>query len=196
MKYNLQQDVMPTLQYTARRSEKSSTDHTRFILHITIIHCSITLQWNHNEHHGVSNRQPHGCLLKRLFRRRSKKTSKRHLTGLCEGNFPVTSEFLAWRASNVENVSTWWCHHVSVPDVSDIYHCLPHPNDCRPMCSTGNTAYRIGTRNPIILHYMIIEFKFYQHWSTIIKLSVNQAVQSRWEVIKIIYFITPPRTLI
>ena len=32
-----------------------------------------SLQWRHNDHDGVSNRQPHGCLLNRLFRRRSKK---------------------------------------------------------------------------------------------------------------------------
>ena len=32
-----------------------------------------TLHWRHNDH--VSNHQPHGCLLNRLFRRRSKKTS-------------------------------------------------------------------------------------------------------------------------
>ena len=31
------------------------------------------LQWRHNDHDSVSNHQPHGCLLNRLFRRRSKK---------------------------------------------------------------------------------------------------------------------------
>ena len=36
-----------------------------------------TLHWRHNDHDGVSNHQPHGCLLNRLFRRRSKKTSKK-----------------------------------------------------------------------------------------------------------------------
>ena len=30
------------------------------------------LQWRHNERDGVSNHQPHDCLLKRLFKRRSK----------------------------------------------------------------------------------------------------------------------------
>ena len=35
------------------------------------------------------------CLHNRLFRRRSKKTSKLHVTGLCEGNSLVTSEFPA-----------------------------------------------------------------------------------------------------
>ena len=31
----------------------------------------LTLQWRHNGHDGVSNHQPHHCLLNRLFRRRS-----------------------------------------------------------------------------------------------------------------------------
>ena len=48
-----------------------------------------SLQWRHNDQDGVSNHQPHGCLLNRLFRRRSKKTSKLRVTGLCEGNSPV-----------------------------------------------------------------------------------------------------------
>ena len=50
------------------------------------IHC--TLHWRHNDHDGVSHHQPHGCLLNRLFRRRSKKTSKFCVTGLCVGNSP------------------------------------------------------------------------------------------------------------
>ena len=46
------------------------------------------LHWRHNDHDSVSNHQPHGCLLNRLFRRRSKKTSKLRVTGLCVGNSP------------------------------------------------------------------------------------------------------------
>ena len=71
-----------------------------------------TLQWRHNEHDDVLNHQPHDGLLKRLFSRRSKKTSKLGVTGLCEGNSPVTGEFPVQRASNAENVSIWWRHHV------------------------------------------------------------------------------------
>ena len=48
----------------------------------------IPLQWRHNDHDDFSNHQPHGCLLNRLFRRRSKKTSKLRVTGLCVGNSP------------------------------------------------------------------------------------------------------------
>ena len=44
-------------------------------------------------------------------RRRSKKTSKFSVTGLCVGNSPVTDEFPTQRASNAENVSIWWRHH-------------------------------------------------------------------------------------
>ena len=70
-----------------------------------------SLQWRHNECECVSNHQPHECLLNSLFRRRSKKTSKLRVTGLCEGNSPVTGEFPAQRASEAENVSIWWRHH-------------------------------------------------------------------------------------
>ena len=50
----------------------------------------------------------------RLFRRRSKKTSKLRITGLCAGNSPGTDEFPAQMASNAENVSIWWRHHVTL----------------------------------------------------------------------------------
>ena len=40
-----------------------------------------------------------------------KEKSKPRVTGLSEGNSPVTGEFPAQRASNAENVSIWWCHH-------------------------------------------------------------------------------------
>ena len=69
------------------------------------------LQWRHNVRYGVPDPQPHDCLLNCLFRRRSKKTSKFCVTGLCAGNSPVTDEFPAQGASNAENVSIWWRHH-------------------------------------------------------------------------------------
>ena len=46
------------------------------------------------------------------FRCRSKKTSKLRVTGPCEGNSPVAGEFPAQSASNTENVSISWRHHV------------------------------------------------------------------------------------
>ena len=47
-----------------------------------------TLHWRHDDNDGVSNHQPHGCLLNRLFGRRSKKISKLCVTDLCAGNSP------------------------------------------------------------------------------------------------------------
>ena len=61
-----------------------------------------SLEWRHNGRDGVSNHQPRYWLLNRLFRRRSKKTSKLRVTGLCAGNSPVTGKFPAQRASNAE----------------------------------------------------------------------------------------------
>ena len=69
------------------------------------------LERRHNGCDGVSNHQPHHCLLNRLFRRRSKKTSKLSVTGLWAGNSPVTGEFHTQRSSSAENVSLWWRHH-------------------------------------------------------------------------------------
>ena len=69
---------------------------------ITRTHRVESLQWRHNGRNGVSNHQPHECLLSRLFRRISKKTSKLCVTGLCEGKSPVTEEFPSQRSSNAE----------------------------------------------------------------------------------------------
>ena len=63
----------------------------------------VTLEWPHNGQDSVSNHQPHDCLLNRLSRHRSKKTSKLRVTGLCARNSPGTGEFPAQRASNAEN---------------------------------------------------------------------------------------------
>ena len=72
-----------------------------------------SLQWRHYEHDGVSNGQPHHCLLNRSFGCKSKKTSKLRVTGLCVGNSPGTGEFPAQMASNAENASIWWRHHAT-----------------------------------------------------------------------------------
>ena len=54
-----------------------------------------------------------GAMASHLFRRRSKKTSKLRVTGLCAGNSPMTGEFPTQMASNAKNVSIWWRHHGS-----------------------------------------------------------------------------------
>ena len=86
-----------------------------------------SLRWRHSGRDGVSNHQPHHCLLNRLFRRRSKKTSKLRVTELGVGNSPVTGEFPAQIASNAENVSFWWRHHASE-------YCIWHTSICWKNC--------------------------------------------------------------
>ena len=81
------------------------------VLKVSPSSCNESLLWRHNGHNHVSNHLRLDCLLTTLFQHRSKKTSKLRVTGLCQGNSPVTGEFPAHRASNAENVSIWWCHH-------------------------------------------------------------------------------------
>ena len=73
----------------------------------------VSLQWRHNEHHGISNPQHIDCLFNHLFRRTRKKTSKLRVTGLCEAYPLMTGGFPSQRASNMENISIWWRHHVA-----------------------------------------------------------------------------------
>ena len=113
-----------------------------FYQNLCIPNLGTTLQWCHNEHHGISNHQPHDCLLNLLFRRRSKKTSKLHVTGLCEGNSPMTGEFRAQRASNTENVSIWWHHHAVYIHMES---CLTHWGRVTHIC-VGNLTI-IGSDN-------------------------------------------------
>ena len=74
----------------------------------------IPLHWRHNDQDGVSNHQPHGCLLNRLFRRRSKKTSKLRVTGL----IPRTKGQLRGKCFHLMTSS---CQELGVTKV----HCWP-----------------------------------------------------------------------
>ena len=75
-----------------------------------------TLQWRHNDHDGISNHQPHGCLLNRLQTQINENIKAPRHWPLC-GEFTGTGEFPAQRASYGENVSIWWRHHV-LPQVN------------------------------------------------------------------------------
>ena len=55
-----------------------------------------TLLWRHDGRGGVSNHQPHDCLLNCLFRRRSKKTSKLRVSGLCAWNRWAVNSLHKW----------------------------------------------------------------------------------------------------
>ena len=98
-------------------TQKKQTLIVPFPLGIRVLIPCNSLYWRHNERDGVSNHQPHDCLLNRLLRGRSKKTSKLRVAGLCEGNSPVTGEFPAQWTSNAENVSIWWRRHVNVSEL-------------------------------------------------------------------------------
>ena len=102
--------------------------------------CHGPLQWRHYGHDGVSNHQHHDCLLSRLFRRRSKKTSKLWVTGLCAGNSPGTGEFHAQMASNAENISIWWRHHGLVR-IKIMF--------CADICTTWNNHKRVVWRQQL-----------------------------------------------
>ena len=86
----------------------------------------ITLWWHHNGHDGVSNHHPPNCLLSHLSRRRSKKTSKLIVTGLCGGihrwpvnsshKWPVTQKMLPFDdaimwTSEINKVTVKGFHH-------------------------------------------------------------------------------------
>ena len=102
----------------------------------------LKLQWRPNGHYGVSDQQSHYVLLNRLIRHRSKKTSKLHVSGLCAGNSPVTGEFLAQRASNVENVSIWRRHDDTKPAGGNfVYRSV---NDRRRYIVTSSRFFLIG----------------------------------------------------
>ena len=62
----------------------------------------LALQWRHNERGGISNHRLFYCLLYRLFRRKSKKTSK-----LC------SSALLAFRRKYFHSLTSSWdiCRH-------------------------------------------------------------------------------------
>ena len=107
---------------------------------ITMIFIQKTLHWRHNGHDGISNHQPYDCLLNRLFRHRSKKTSKLRVTGLCEGihrgplnsphNCPVMRKIFPF------------------DDVIMIYVKISSEK-CQPYC------FRLNTLHPLVLHLCV-----------------------------------------
>ena len=118
-----------------------------------------TLQWRHNGRDGVSNHQPRDCFLNRLFRRRSKKTSKLRVTGLCAGTSPATGEFSTQRASNAEMFpfddvimkhsiprQEWHFEVDGVSPISIWYRCVPYRKDNhfryrRALCLPNNILW-------------------------------------------------------
>ena len=85
----------------------------------SVVQCSF-LGGQHNFITGVSHwewcclhHRHLDCLLNPLSRRASKKPRKLRISDLYEGNSRVAGDFPAQRASNAENVSICWRHHVT-----------------------------------------------------------------------------------
>ena len=134
----------------------------------------MALQWRQNGHDSVSNHQPHDCLLNRLFRRRSKKTSKLCVTGLCAGNSPGTGEFPAQMASYAENVSIWWRHHVTHG-----YKChvgSPRARACLP-CVDFRAPYLEQVLVSLFHNAIMTGTCFQYHWR-----SVRGIEESWWRI--------------
>ena len=92
-----------------------------------ILNTQGTLQWRDDERDGVSNYRHLDCSFNRLFRRRSKKTSKLRATGPSEGNPPVTDGFPSQRPGDAEILMTsWWKYAIS--STRKDFNCLRLPS--------------------------------------------------------------------
>ena len=71
----------------------------------------LPLQCHYNERDGVSIHRRLDCLINRLFKQRSKKTSKFRVTGLCEGihRWPVNSPRKGQQRGKRCHLMTSWC---------------------------------------------------------------------------------------
>ena len=115
------------------------------------------MKWHHDECNGISNHWRLDCFLNPFFRRKSKKTSKLHVTGLCKGNSLETSEFRTQRVSNAENVSIWWCHHDNSLFAGNIsqsatHHWGPAPNCWNRLCLKRCDDFAFNHEIPFALH--------------------------------------------
>ena len=124
-----------------------------------------TLQWRHNDHDGVSNHQPHCCLPNLKFRRRSKKTSKLRVTGLCAGNSPgpvnsphkgpvtrkmfpfddviMNWQFMSWYCKSCKDICGSYVTKMMIQSGHDLAHDyditlhMSRQLSCRGMCNVG-----------------------------------------------------------
>ena len=97
----------------------------------------------------VSNHQPHGCLLNRLFRRRSKKTSKLRVTGPVNSPHkgPVTREMFPF-----DDVIMLYHRVISIAYKSRGNWVLPHSLLCSLMICTNNRVHHGQMVTYVCLH--------------------------------------------
>ena len=121
----------------------------------------------------MSDNQPHHCLLNRLFRYRSQKTSKLRVTGLCAGTSPLTGEFPSQRASNAENVSIRWRHHVT-----EMNQRWPYRFDS----SSGGVPLRYDLRQQINILDTYIMYQIYASNGTISLVTFLLSFSNRYNI--------------
>ena len=102
-------------------------------------------------------KSPTSCLLSGSFRRRSNKSSKLRIIGLCESNPPVTAGFPSQRASNGRNVSIWWRHHdiISHGLFSDEWQMSEQLRPIREQTTRCLIAYQQGNRVVIVDQFQV-----------------------------------------
>ena len=110
-------------------------------------------------------------------RRRWKKISKLRVTGLCEGNPPVTGRFLSQKVNDAEKVSIWWRHHENRVSyawgsigmlMQGRYLCLQQPRTWHFKCGTwhfkcGQSVYQGLDISNVVSHF--IKDLTFQMWS-------------------------------
>ena len=73
-----------------------------------------------------------------------RKHQKLCVTGLCEGSPLVTGGFTSQRASKMENVSIWWCHH-------DQLHPKPHARQHKNFSQVLQQRDQLWWETPVLI---------------------------------------------
>ena len=116
------------ISYIAQHPVSQILSHKTFMTLIITFWISSTytmaLRWRHNGHSGISNHQPHHCLLKRLDRRRSKHPSSPllpfvqgihwwpvnslHKWPVTWKMFPFNDVMIGWFTDWSSIITCWW----------------------------------------------------------------------------------------
>ena len=149
------------------------------LLLLTWFNFNPTLFWRHNRRDGVSNHKPHHCLVNRLFRYRSKETSKLRDTGLCARNSPVTGEVPSQIDSNAYNASIWYDNVIMIMESNH------SPVNCKvklvihSQTSNGCTFEVWEMINNFIPRY-IMDVVTYSWWDLSYSLLLKRGPWSSW----------------
>ena len=114
---------------------------------------NVPLQWRHNGYDSVSNHQPHDCLLNRLFKRRSKKTSRLRVDGLCAHKWPVTRKMFSFD-DVIMHMNSVRYHHKNGPSWRFIHMCMHSYSTLAWSLLTLVYLIRLGPNlSPLLLTY-------------------------------------------